>query len=183
MTGPMLAADLVNLAHTRWSSVAAAGILAEHEIRRSELEEEASDALCAWTAELRRVFDAADVGERCTAINEILDAGTSRVYVTLHDELRPHLHFVTDDEDVVARVRAVTAGGLAIFIVESEGARLGVCGRESCGMVFVDTSRNGRRAYCSARCGNYVAVTRHRELLATRSGDQPNLSSRTLPKR
>ncbi|WP_370684747.1 CGNR zinc finger domain-containing protein [Corynebacterium glutamicum] len=31
-----------------------------------------------------------------------------------------------------------------------------------CTEVFVDTSRNGHRAYCSAKCGNYVAVQRHR---------------------
>lgn len=31
-----------------------------------------------------------------------------------------------------------------------------------CRSVFVDTSRNGRRRYCSARCGNYDAVARHR---------------------
>ncbi|WP_199838310.1 MULTISPECIES: CGNR zinc finger domain-containing protein [Streptomyces] len=30
------------------------------------------------------------------------------------------------------------------------------------GQPFVDTSRNGRRAYCSARCANTDAVRRHR---------------------
>ncbi|MDD7833841.1 CGNR zinc finger domain-containing protein [Paenarthrobacter sp. AB444] len=34
--------------------------------------------------------------------------------------------------------------------------------RQSCEVAFVDTSRNGRRSYCSARCGNYDAVRRHR---------------------
>ncbi|MFE1937118.1 CGNR zinc finger domain-containing protein [Streptomyces sp. NPDC059474] len=29
----------------------------------------------------------------------------------------------------------------------------------------VDTSRNGRRAYCSVRCANNDAVARHRERL------------------
>lgn len=95
-------------------------------------------------------------------INELLEAGTSRAYLTTHDKLKPHLHFASDDDDVLARVKAVTAGGLAIFTVEAGGGRLGACGRQGCPKVFIDTSRNGRRAYCSAKCGNYVAVRRHR---------------------
>ncbi|WP_327493897.1 CGNR zinc finger domain-containing protein [Dietzia psychralcaliphila] len=63
---------------------------------------------------------------------------------------------------MVERVRAITAGGLAIFAVESEGGRLGACLRSGCPEVFVDTSRNGGRRYCTARCGNHDAVQRHR---------------------
>lgn len=111
---------------------------------------------------LRRVFLADSEKSRCDAINELLDAGTSRVYLTTHDQLKPHLHFVYDDNDVVARVKAATAGGLAVFVVEAEGSRLGGCQRLGCTEVFVDTSRNGRRTHCSAKCGNYVAVQRHR---------------------
>ena len=162
MTGPLLAADLVNLAHRGWTCEVAATILNEHGIRRHHLDETTSTALNLWASELRGVFVATGLEKRCAEVNKMLDVGAFRAYVTNHDELRPHLHFVADDQDVVARVRAVTSGGLAIFIVEAEGGRLGVCGRESCGIVFVDTSRNGRRAYCSSRCGNYVAVTNHR---------------------
>ncbi|MGY4099847.1 CGNR zinc finger domain-containing protein [Nocardia sp. R16R-3T] len=38
----------------------------------------------------------------------------------------------------------------------SDGARQG------CGSVFVDTSRNGRRRFCSTRCSNRVHVAQHR---------------------
>ena len=173
MTGPLLAADLVNLARTGWSRAAAAAVLHEHEIRRPALDETASEALRDWAETLRTVFSAGDLEELCGATNDMLEQGTSRAYLTIHDRLRPHLHFMADDEDVVARVRAVTSGGLAIFIVESEGLRLGVCGRESCGLVFVDTSRNGRRAFCSSRCGNYVAVMRHRGPRPKRAARSP----------
>ncbi|MFF5229823.1 CGNR zinc finger domain-containing protein [Dactylosporangium sp. NPDC000521] len=40
--------------------------------------------------------------------------------------------------------------------------RDGVCVRPPCVTVFADTSRNGRREYCSARCGNHDAVHRRR---------------------
>jgi predicted RNA-binding Zn ribbon-like protein len=31
-----------------------------------------------------------------------------------------------------------------------------------CGTVFIDTSRNGRRHFCSVRCANQVNVANHR---------------------
>ncbi|MGO4254176.1 CGNR zinc finger domain-containing protein [Paenarthrobacter sp. TAF1] len=167
MTGPLLAADLVNLASSGpWAAAEARAILDRHEIRRSALNRESSEQLRQWSSRLRSAFEPANVDARCAAINELLEAGTSRAYLTTHDQLRPHLHFASDDDDVVARVQAVTAGGLAIFAVESDGGRLGICARAGCGTAFVDTSRNGLRAFCSARCGNNDAVQRHREAVS-----------------
>lgn len=162
MTGPVLAADLANLATSGWSITAADAVLAEHEIRWRTLDDASSAELEEWASQLLGAFAASSEQDRCEAVNALLAEGTSRAYLTTHDDLRPHLHFAADEDDVVARVKAVTAGGLAIFTVEAEGGRLGQCARESCQTVFVDTSRNGRRAYCSARCGNTDAVTRHR---------------------
>ncbi|WP_406250278.1 CGNR zinc finger domain-containing protein [Microbacterium sp. M] len=162
MTGPLLAADLVTLIGRGWDIRAASAVLARHQIRRGEIDKSADERLRAWAADIVPVFRAETVDARCAEINRLLAAGVGAPYLTTHDSLRPHLHFVSDAHDVIARVRAVTAGGLALFVVESEGARLGVCQREGCQVAFVDTSRNGRRAYCSAKCGNYDAVRRHR---------------------
>lgn len=115
-----------------------------------------------WSRRLRPVFEAVSQDERCETLNALLADGAGRVYLTTHDGLRPHLHFAPDGKDVQSRVRAVTAGGLAIFAMEAEGRRLGVCALDSCRTAFADTSRNGRRAYCSARCANTDAVRRHR---------------------
>lgn len=164
MTGPLLAAKLVNLASGgQWTLESAQVVLGEHQIRRAALSGASAELLRAWAVRLRSAFDAPNAESRCSAINKLLIEGTARAYLTMHDRLRPHLHFASEDDDVVARVKAVTAGGLAIFTVESEGGRLGVCARASCGIAFVDTSRNGLRAYCSARCGNNDAVRRYRE--------------------
>lgn len=162
MTGPLLAADLATLATHRWGAAAASETLAQHGIRRPTLTQQAADALFQWSVRLREPFVVGTVDGRCESINALMREGTTRTYLTTHDGLRPHLHFTPEDDDVVARVKAVTAGGLAIFTVESEGTRLGACRRGGCPVVFVDTSRSGRRAYCSTRCGNYVAVQRHR---------------------
>lgn len=163
MTGPLLAAELVNLAGSgAWTVREARAILERHQIRRAGLTASSSGELKDWSRRLRSAFEAADVEARCGRINALLDAGTAHTYLTTHDQLRPHLHFASDDEDVVARVKAVTAGGLAIFAVESDGGRLGLCARPGCDTVFVDTSRNGLRSYCSTRCGNNHAVQRYR---------------------
>ncbi|GAA5119647.1 CGNR zinc finger domain-containing protein [Pseudonocardia adelaidensis] len=58
------------------------------------------------------------------------------------------------------RIKAYTAGGLAHPLCEDPG-RIGRCDR--CGTVFVDTSRNGRRRFCSARCANSTHVADHRK--------------------
>lgn len=164
MTGPLLAADLVNLANAgAWTAAEAKCILDRHQIRRAVLTSASSEQLRQWSLRLRSAFEPDGVEDRCAAINNLLDTGTSRAYLTTHDQFRPHLHFASDEDDVVARVKAVTAGGLAIFAVESEGGRLGLCVRAGCATAFVDTSRNGLRAYCSARCGNNDAVQRHRK--------------------
>lgn len=168
MTGPLLAADLVTLRGKGWSAEGAAEILAAHQIRRGDLDTGSAELLGQWADRLASVFRAEGVGRRCEEINELLASGTALPYLTTHDGLRPHLHFASDAQDVVARVRAVTAGGLALFAVESEGARLGLCQRGGCAVAFVDTSRNGRRAYCSAKCGNYDAGRRHRAPLSRR---------------
>ncbi len=168
MTGPLLAADLVTLRGEGWSVGGAADVLSAHQIRRGDLDARSAELLGQWADRLDPVFRAQTVDLRCERINQLLVLGTALPYLTTHDGLRPHLHFASDAQDVVARVRAVTAGGLALFAVESEGARLGVCQRDGCPVAFVDTSRNGRRAYCSAKCGNYDAVRRHRAPISRR---------------
>ena len=63
---------------------------------------------------------------------------------------------------LVARVKALTAGGLAHMIDGGGGSRLRTCQRAGCGTAFVDTSRNGRRRFCSLTCANQVNVAKHR---------------------
>lgn len=165
MTGSELAVDLVNLAGgPDWSVERVLHILDEHQIRKtSSLTNNSAERLRQWALMLRKAFDATDAEGLCRAINSLLEAGTSRAYLSTHDGLQPHLHWAPEEEDVVARVKAVTAGGLALFSVESAGKRIGACARQGCETVFVDTSRNGKRSYCSAKCGNYDAVQRHRQ--------------------
>jgi predicted RNA-binding Zn ribbon-like protein len=73
-----------------------------------------------------------------------------------------HFHYVSAHAGLAARVKALTAAGLAHVIDDGAGSRLRACTRAGCRIVFIDTSRNGRRHFCSVRCANQVNVANHR---------------------
>jgi predicted RNA-binding Zn ribbon-like protein len=163
MSGVWLAEELVNMQEAgTWDIPALQDLLTRYLFRQPELDIAAVRELLEWVPLLGSVFDAPDEEARCRAVNTLLDQGVRRVFLTTHDGMLPHMHFADTGDSVVERLRAMTAGGLAIFITEAGGARLGGCARKECRQVFADTSRGGRRAYCSARCGNKDAVERYR---------------------
>jgi predicted RNA-binding Zn ribbon-like protein len=164
MIGVRLAEELVNLAcDGRWVAASVAPVLRRALVRFDAVDDDVLGQLEEWTARLRGVFAAVGPGERSERINDVLVDGVRLVQLAAHDGLPPHLHFAGDESGLVERIMAMTAGGLAIFAVEAGAERMGVCARPGCRRVFADTSRNGRRAYCSASCGNGHAVQRYRE--------------------
>ncbi|MFP3712434.1 CGNR zinc finger domain-containing protein [Puerhibacterium sp. TATVAM-FAB25] len=170
MIGVRLAEDLVNLQATGpWEAGAVTEALRRTPIRFDRLDDATLGDLHAWARRLRGVFAADDVEQRAQRINALLAHGVQLVQLATHDGLPPHLHFAGQESSLVQRVRAMTAGGIAIFAVEAEAGRMGVCARPGCLRVFADTSKNGRRAYCSATCGNSHAVQRYRERQAYRA--------------
>ncbi|MGW5382176.1 CGNR zinc finger domain-containing protein [Nocardia sp. NPDC003963] len=118
-----------------------------------------------WTARLDATFRAPGVDQ----INALLAETTSRPYISTHDGRAPHLHYAAEDAPIDERVKAYTAAGLAELYCAAPG-RIGECGRTDCPRVFVDTSRNGRRRFCSERCANRVNVARHRARVAHHAG-------------
>lgn len=76
-----------------------------------------------------------------------------------HDELvqrnsRWRLEFVAREGGLDWLLAAV-ARSAAEIIAEGPGAPVRLCGNPSCGLFFYDTSRTGKRRWCSmARCGN-----------------------------
>ena len=164
MNGVWLAEELANMLDTdTWGIPALEALLKRYLFRQAELGPVAERELRDWVTRLRSVFGAPDDSACCAAVNALLEQGVRRVFLTTHDGMLPHMHFADTGDSVVERVRAMTAGGLAIFVVEAGGGRLGTCARTECRQVFADVSRGGRRAYCSARCGNIDAVHRYRD--------------------
>ncbi|QOV33374.1 CGNR zinc finger domain-containing protein [Streptomyces ferrugineus] len=155
-----LAADLANLTESPCPSDLEP-LLAAHGIARRALTAGQSNQIWEWSRRLAACFGPQDVDRRCQAVNALLADSSTRPHISLHDG-RPHLHYSTPDADAAAHIRAVTAAGLAYVVCFAAADRLGRCARRGCGLAFVDTSRNGRRTYCSVRCANNDAVARHR---------------------
>lgn len=164
MIGAQLAVELVNLRRTdAWSVTTVEAALARGLVRFDHLDEETLCGVARVADQLGSIFGADGIPERCKRINGLLAGAVQRVHLALHDDLPPHLHFAGLESGLIQRVLAATTGGLVIFAVESGGERMGTCARSECGRVFLDTSKNGRRTYCSAQCGNTEAVRRYRK--------------------
>jgi len=160
-----LAVALVNAA-----AVDTAAVLAEYGAYGSDLTERQAAELRDWARRLSAVFEDAPLPHRVDLVNALLADSASRPYVSCHDGRAPHLHYADEQAGTVARVKAFTAAGLAVALCEDPG-RLGRCERPGCAVVFVDTSRNGRRRFCSTRCANRWHVAGHRRRAA---GDRPS---------
>jgi predicted RNA-binding Zn ribbon-like protein len=152
----LVAADLVN--------AGSASELLDGMVRNGmsipALSDDEAARISEWASRLRPVF-AAEPAQRPDLVNGLLVEAACRPYITTHDGKPPHLHYSAEDAGPVGRVRAYTAGGLAHLVCEAPD-RLGICRREDCATAYVDTSRNGRRRFCSTRCATRVHVAEHR---------------------
>ena len=140
-----------------------AAVLAAHDVHHPVPSAAQARALHPWAGRLRAVFEAETIPAKARLADALLLAADCRPRLISHGPGQPfHLHYVAERAGLPARVRALTAAGVAHAIDDGAGHRLRVCHRDGCGVAFVDTSRNGRRHFCSVRCANQVNVANHR---------------------
>ena len=82
--------------------------------------------------------------------------------IAVHDDRGPHLHVERPEATAAERLRANTLMGLAAVLCDGGRLRVGTCDADSCDRVYVDTSRNARRRFCSDRCATRTHVAAHR---------------------
>ena len=102
------------------------------------------------------------------ALDRVLSAARTRREITLVDQrLRLRTRHEADTSLGVLAPFVVSA----IRLVETASpARLRTCASEPCGRWFLDTSKGGRRRWCSmAVCGNRAKAARFRERHAVRA--------------
>jgi predicted RNA-binding Zn ribbon-like protein len=152
------------MANNQGADPAAFGaVLAGYDVHEPTVSWRQVRALKSWAGCLRTVFEAGTEAERAQRADALLLAADCRPRLVRHaDGLPFHLHYAPVRAGLAARVRALTAGGLAHMIDEGSGFRLRVCQRAGCETAFLDVSRNGRRRFCSLRCANQVNVANHR---------------------
>lgn len=118
--------------------------------------------LRALADDLAPVFEAGDLEQAITRLNLLLDRTPMRPRVSTHDDRDPHLHVEPDGAGAIERLRANCLMGLAAVLCDGGRLRLGVCDAADCDRVWVDTSRNARRRFCSDRCATRTHVAAHR---------------------
>ena len=159
--GAHIAVWLVN--HPAPEAPALAAMLRSYDVHEPRATADEAQEVAPWAAQLREVFEATTAAGKAELTDALLVAADCRPRLVSHGTGQPfHFHYAPVRTGLAARVRALTAAGLAHVIDGEAGARLRVCSRAGCDVAFIDTSRNGRRHFCSVRCANQVNVANHR---------------------
>ncbi|MFE6664825.1 CGNR zinc finger domain-containing protein [Streptomyces sp. NPDC057697] len=156
-----LAADLANRRPASAEELAdrcrAAGLVLDLPVTPQDLDR-TQDLLDAW----EMAVDADDEHERAELLNRMLAAAAAYPRLTDHAGDGWHLHYRDDDRPLGPLLSALISVGTALHLTGRGMHRLRRCAVSECTTIFADTSRTGRRRYCSPRCANRDAVRRHR---------------------
>lgn len=143
----------------------------------SEMSVQDAEAFFTLAARLRTVFEAAaadDSDLAATTVNTLLQDYHAAPQLARHDGETWHLHFQSQEKEAGrARARGATCATALAIVIGSHGLRrMGICQAERCDRVYIDTSRNGSRHFCSASClsRQKVAAFRARRSRAALSG-------------
>lgn len=117
----------------------------------------------AWA--LRLVFADVAAGrldQAAEQVNGLLAVTGARPMLEAHDDEPWHLHFHGAADSLTTDWMAGCTTGLAVVLGSELYGRLGMCMAERCDRVYVDTSKNGTRRFCSTACQNRVKAAAFR---------------------
>ena len=123
-------------------------------------------SLQTFQAELRPVFEASDVDDVplvVRSLNDLLASHPVTPMISDHDPDNLHMHVTNRASSVAELLIAESLMGLANLVCDLGATRLGTCSEPRCDNVFVDTSPNQSRRYCSDRCSSRANVAAFRE--------------------
>lgn len=164
-TSLVAAVDLVNSAEppdTMTTLAQLDAFYARHAYTGSRTNDAAElDSVRALRASLRALLTA-DRDEAVARTNRILADLHAVPQLVRHDGLDYHLHASDPSAPLVDRIAVDTAMAMIDLVRADELSRLAVCADETCDGLVLDLSRNRSRRYCSAACGNRLAVAAYR---------------------
>ena len=114
---------------------------------------------------LRCVFEASAQGDHGGVVhrlNALMAKHPITPFIAAHEATSWHLHVTDDSSSVAAQLTGEALLGLAFLVCDLGPTRLGVCDAVPCSGVFVDTSPNQSRRYCSERCSSRANVAAYR---------------------
>lgn len=122
---------------------------------------------------LRQVFEAGTSGrdgEAVTELNALLEAHPVQPRISGHDAGDWHMHVTSRGASVSSEYLAGAVWGLSVWLCEYGSARFGICADERCRNVYLDTSSNNCRRFCSERCATRSHVAAHRARKRAQTG-------------
>jgi predicted RNA-binding Zn ribbon-like protein len=115
--------------------------------------------------ELRPAFEASELDDAqgvVDVLNALLEKHPLTPRIADHDPANLHLHVANKAASVADLVVGESLLGLATLVCDFGPTRLGVCAATPCTNVYVDTSPNQSRRYCSERCSSRANVAAYR---------------------
>jgi len=115
--------------------------------------------------DLRPIFEASDAGDTgavVRGINELLERHPITPAISDHQPDDLHIHVATKAASVSELLVSESLLGLTVLVCDLGPTRLGVCSANPCRNVYVDTSPNLSRRYCSDRCSSRANVAAYR---------------------
>ncbi|MFK3985489.1 CGNR zinc finger domain-containing protein [Micromonospora sp. NPDC050397] len=141
---------------------------------------------------LRDVFEFGTSGRDVDAVaelNSLLETFPVQPRISGHGSSDWHMHVSSRGASVSAEYLAGAVWGLSVWLCEYGSARFGVCADDRCGNVYLDTSSNCCRRFCSERCATRSHVAAHRarkraaveEAVQAAAVPKPSVPKATLP--
>ncbi|GLZ38063.1 CGNR zinc finger domain-containing protein [Actinokineospora sp. NBRC 105648] len=156
-----LAAELANRRPTTVEELVdrcrAAGLVVEQAATGNDLTRTQA-MLNAWES----VVDATTEHERARLLNHMLGESAAHPRLTDHGDAGWHLHYRDHGVPLGSVLCAIISVGTALHLTGRGIHRLRRCAVTDCDTIFADTTRTGRKRYCTHQCANRDAVRRHR---------------------
>jgi predicted RNA-binding Zn ribbon-like protein len=143
--------------------------LVAHLANRAWLQSQVNDrdvaVLRRFCKDLRPAFEASsrhDAQGVVDVLNSLLERHPITPRIADHNPARLHIHVANKAASVADLVIGESLLGLANLVCDLGPTRLGVCAASPCTQVYVDTSPNQSRRYCSERCSSRANVAAFR---------------------
>jgi predicted RNA-binding Zn ribbon-like protein len=132
---------------------------------QSQVVEKDVAVLRRFQRDLRPAFEASDADDAqrvVDVINSLLERHPITPRIADHDPANLHIHVANRAASVADLLIGESLLGLANLVCDLGPTRLGVCAASPCTNVYVDTSPNQSRRYCSERCSSRANVAAFR---------------------
>ncbi|MEQ7009046.1 CGNR zinc finger domain-containing protein [Actinopolymorpha sp. B17G11] len=119
--------------------------------------QEEADYLAETAGAMRAIFDAVnrgEIGRAASVLNRLLISTGARPQLDQLDSEPWQVHFHGSDDSLAIGWSAGCATALALAVGSHLAGRLGVCSADLCDRVYIDSSRNAARRFCSTPCQN-----------------------------